>query len=110
MEIPVFGIEDQSDRPDSGLSYSTNTIYNEPPKHTHTYYEFFVVTEGSALHLINDSVQTIQKGDFFFIRPSDVHCYNFYHSENFPKLNLGFTQQIFRSVSLFSTVPKKCPC
>lgn len=101
MEIPVFGIEDQSDRPDSGLSYSTNTIYNEPPKHTHTYYEFFVVTEGSALHLINDSVQTIQKGDFFFIRPSDVHCYNFYHSENFHKLNLGFTQQIFRSVSLF---------
>ena len=101
MEIPVFGIEDQSTSPDSGLSYTINTIYDEPPLHTHTYYEFFVVTEGSALHLVNDSVQTIRKGDFFFIRPSDVHCYNFYHSENFHKLNLGFTQQIFRSVSLF---------
>ena len=102
MEIPVFGIEDQSTSPDSGLSYTINTIYDEPPLHTHTYYEFFVVTEGSALHLINDSVQTIRKGDFFFIRPSDVHSYNFYHSENFHKLNLGFTQQIFRSIS--------CPC
>lgn len=47
MEIPVFGIEDQSTSPDSGLSYTINTIYDEPPLHTHTYYEFFVVTEGS---------------------------------------------------------------
>ena len=51
--------------------------------------------------MINDSVQTVRKGDLFFIRPNDMHSYNFYHSENFCVWNLGFSTQVLRNVSLF---------
>ena len=110
MEIPVFGIEDQSTSPDSGLSYTINTIYDEPPLHTHTYYEFFVVTEGSALHLINDSVQTIRKGDFFFIRPSDLHSYNFITRKIFISLISGSRSRSSALSAASLTARKSCPC
>lgn len=101
MEIPVFGIEHTTGKADSSLSYTLSTIYNEPPRHTHTFYEFFIVTEGTALHLVNGAVQTIHKGDFFFIRPNDEHCYSFYDSENFQKLNLGFMPPLLQNIRRF---------
>lgn len=101
MCIPVFGKERNLLNKESGLSYTITNIYNEVPKHTHNHYEFFIIAEGMAYHMINDFVQTVQKGDFFFIRPEDIHCYNFYHSENFRVHNLGFTTQVLQNVSLF---------
>lgn len=102
MEIPVYGRETHRLDKESGFAYTVSTIYNNnAPKHTHNFYEMFVVSEGNAYHFVNNSVQTITKGDFFFVRPSDVHCYNFYHSENFCNHNLGFTRQVFQNVSLF---------
>lgn len=68
---------------------------------THTHYELFIISDGAAYHMINDSVQTVRKGDLFFIRPNDMHSYNFYHSENFCVRNLGFSTQVLRNVSLF---------
>ena len=71
------------------------------PLHTHNHYELFIISEGTAYHLINDSVQTVKKGDLFFIRPNDMHSYSFFHSENFCVRNLGFSTQVLRNVSLF---------
>lgn len=101
MHIPIYGLEENLLDKKTGISYNLSTIYNDCPNHTHNHYEFFIVIDGSALHMINSAVQTITKGDFFLIRPSDVHFYNFYHSENFKILNLGFTQQLFQNVSTF---------
>ena len=36
----------------------------------------FIISEGVAYHMINDSVQTVRKGDLIFIRPNDMHSYN----------------------------------
>ena len=83
MEIPVFGKEQYPLNRESGLSYTISDIYKHVPIHTHTHYELFIISEGVAYHMINDSVQTVRKGDLFFIRPNDMHSYNFYHSENF---------------------------
>lgn len=81
MEIPVFGKEQYPLNRESGLSYTISDIYKHVPIHTHTHYELFIISEGTAYHMINDSVQTVRKGDLFFIRPNDMHSYNFYHSE-----------------------------
>lgn len=99
MEIPVFGKEQYPLNRESGLSYTISDIYKHVPIHTH--YELFIISEGVAYHMINDSVQTVRKGDLFFIRPNDMHSYNFYHSENFCVRNLGFSTQVLRNVSLF---------
>ena len=101
MEIPVFGKEQYPLNRESGLSYTISDIYKHVPIHTHTHYELFIISDGAAYHMINDSVQTVRKGDLFFIRPNDMHSYNFYHSENFCVRNLGFSTQVLRNVSLF---------
>ena len=75
MAIPVFGKEQYPLRKESGLSYTISDIYKHVPLHTHNHYELFIISEGTAYHLINDSVQTVKKGDLFFIRPNDMHSY-----------------------------------
>ncbi len=99
METLLYG-EEVLDK-DTELLYVYNKINETAPLHTHDFFEFFVVASGSALHLINDSVQTISKGDFFFIRPKDVHCYDFYHSEDFVLINLGFSRRMFQNIQYF---------
>ena len=101
MAIPVFGKEQYPLRKESGLSYTISDIYKHVPLHTHNHYELFIISEGTAYHLINDSVQTVKKGDLIFIRPNDMHSYSFFHSENFCVRNLGFSTQVLRNVSLF---------
>lgn len=101
MAIPVFGKEQYPLRKESGLSYTISDIYKHVPLHTHNHYELFIISEGTAYHLINDSVQTVKKGDLFFIRPNDMHSYSFFHSENFCVRNMGFSTQVLRNVSLF---------
>lgn len=101
MAIPVFGKEQYPLRKESGLSYTISDIYKHVPLHTHNHYELFIISEDTAYHLINDSVQTVKKGDLFFIRPNDMHSYSFFHSENFCVRNLGFSTQVLRNVSLF---------
>lgn len=101
MEIPVFGKEQYPLNRESGLSYTISDIYKHVPIHTHNHYELFIISEGTAYHMINDSVQTVRKGDLFFIRPNDMHSYSFFHSENFCVRNLGFSTQVLRNVSLF---------
>lgn len=99
MEIMIYG-EEALDK-DTELLYVYHKINETAPLHTHDFYEFFVVASGKALHQINDCVQTIGKGDLFFIRPKDVHCYDFYHSEDFILINLGFSKRMFQNIQYF---------
>ena len=55
MAIPVFGKEQYPLRKESGLSYTISDIYKHVPLHTHNHYELFIISEGTAYHLINDS-------------------------------------------------------
>ena len=74
------------------LLYRNSMLKQTAPLHTHTFYEMFVVAEGNAFHLINNTVQVLKKGDLVFLRPEDVHSYGFYHSADFRILNIGFSK------------------
>ena len=43
--------------------------------HSHTFYEFFYVTEGTATHIINGKSERLSAGDMRFLSPTDVHCF-----------------------------------
>lgn len=43
--------------------------------HGHDFDEIVIVYEGSGFHIINDNVQFIYKGDFFFVSTTDTHRY-----------------------------------
>jgi AraC-like DNA-binding protein/mannose-6-phosphate isomerase-like protein (cupin superfamily) len=101
MSIPVYGIEHTFLEKETGLLYRNSCLKETAPLHTHNFFEFFIVTDGTALHLINSSIQTLTKGDLVFIRPQDAHSYDFYYSEDFRILNVGFSNLIFQSIKSF---------
>ena len=99
--IPVYGMEHTFLDEKTGLLYRNSRFRQTASIHTHTFYEFFIVAEGSALHLVNDSIQTITQGDLVFIRPKDTHSYQFYYSDDFRIINIGFSEQLLQNIRLF---------
>lgn len=99
--IPVYGKEHTFLDEKTGLLFRNSRFQETASIHTHTFYEFFIVAGGSALHLVNDSIQTITQGDLIFIRPKDTHSYEFYYSQDFRIVNIGFSEQLFLNVRLF---------
>ena len=45
-------------------------------RHSHDYFELFLVNHGTAHHLVNGAVQFLKKGSVAFIRPEDNHSYD----------------------------------
>lgn len=78
------------------------------PIHTHEYYEFFFVTKGRAIHIINGALQVVERGSLVFVRPDDEHCYDYYKTQDFEFYNAGFTIEMFEAVNaLFEGYPKE---
>ncbi|WP_162515259.1 helix-turn-helix domain-containing protein [Paenibacillus pinistramenti] len=45
------------------------------PEHTHDFYEFFILSEGSCRHIVNGYTQLLKAGSLVLIRPADIHRY-----------------------------------
>ena len=75
------------------------SVSETAPLHTHEFFEIFLVTEGKALHLVNDAVQNIEAGNLVLIRPDDIHCYGFYQSFDFAFINVAFTIQTMSKIT-----------
>ena len=104
MPVPtvlVYGKEHTFLDPKTGLLFRNSSLRETAPLHTHTFYEFFLVASGSALHLVNNAIQTVAPGDLLFIRPADTHSYEFYCSEDFRIVNLGFSRALFGEIRRF---------
>ncbi len=56
-------------------------------RHSHDYFELFLVNHGTAQHLVNGAVQRLKKGSIVFIRPEDSHSYDSM-SEDFEIINM----------------------
>lgn len=67
--------------------------------HRHEFYEFFLMLDGNAYHLINGKKTRLTKGSLVFIRPDDVHDYIGIGGKPFSFLNISFShntaEQIF---------------
>ena len=56
MEIPVFGKEQYPAEQRVRTFYTISDIYKHVPIHTHNHYELFIISEGTAYHMINDQI------------------------------------------------------
>ena len=65
--------------------------------HDHDFYEFFLVEDGNALHIINGQCCVIERGSLALIRPSDIHCFMNYKSNSFKMFDLRFPVSLFES-------------
>lgn len=98
--ILVYGKEHTFLDKDTELLFRNSSIHQTASLHTHTFYEIFAVAEGTALHMVNNSISFLSKGDLVFIRPEDVHTYEFYYSSDFRIINIGFSRTIFQSIQI----------
>lgn len=63
--------------PDEAFHLASNT-FNERNKityHSHNFAEICWITEGTGIHLINETECWLEKGNLCFIRPSDSHTF-----------------------------------
>ncbi len=62
-------------------------------KHTHDFYEFFIITDGKVIHNVNNRLQYLLKGSLVFIRPEDVHYYESDQDSDCQFINIPYTSK-----------------
>lgn len=73
LKSSVSYYDKSSTFPDEDVGYHW-LDYSYPFFHTHDFFEFLIVTEGSINHMINGESVTMNKSDMCFIRPEDHHA------------------------------------
>ena len=68
--------------------------------HCHSYYEIFLIAQGSGTHLINSVKIPLATGDLYFIRPNDVHCY-INTTNNFKMINIILPEYEFDHLTTY---------
>jgi len=63
--------------------------------HAHTFYEFFYIVRGKAIHEINGESQVLSENDFVLIRPRDTHKYSFLDHFDIELISVGFSPENF---------------
>ena len=79
---------------DMTVLYQTS-VRETYPLHTHENFEFFLVSKGRALHLVNKTAQIVEAGSLVLVRPQDEHCYDYYLTQDFEFYNVGFSPTFF---------------
>jgi len=62
-------------------------------KHTHDFYEIFLIAKGKVKHIINDNEQVLDDGTMIFMRPNDIHYYQRYEKDEVELINLAFPKK-----------------
>ena len=77
----------------SKINYTTEN-------HHHDFFEFFLVTRGSIIHLVNNEIQELNENSLVFIRPEDTHYFQKIKNQKCYFLNLAFLLKIPNSFFL----------
>lgn len=66
--------------------------------HCHNFYEFFIVTDGKAMHELNGKVSAVSKGELFMLRPEDCHQFKMIDGCSCSHMNLCVTKECFHKI------------
>ncbi len=72
---------------------------NTTSLHEHDFYEFVVVTDGKAKHLLNSKTCVASKRMFFLIKPGEFHQFQPYHDHTAKHINFSITPQTLAELS-----------
>lgn len=61
--------------------------------HNHDFFEMFLTLDGDITHIVNNKKQNLKAGSLVFVRPSDVHIYEYNQKQNYTFVNLTFTKE-----------------
>lgn len=88
MHIPKLTLSEKHQSSQVGYlkQFSVRETY---PLHSHDYYEFFYICKGKAIHAVNGTNQLLTQGSLVFIRPDDVHRYEFVNNYDIHLISCG---------------------
>lgn len=90
MEVPVVRVDLKQSDLLSGVGFLHQRSVSETFQiHTHSFFEFFFVLKGKAIHHINGEREILSRGDLVLIRPNDVHYYSFLDHYDMELLTCG---------------------
>ncbi|MWC31226.1 helix-turn-helix domain-containing protein [Paenibacillus sp. MMS18-CY102] len=72
--------------------FTISSLAYASPLHTHDFFELFLITSGSAIHLVNGKQEPLTEGMLVFIRPDDCHAYAYDGDSDCSFINICFTQ------------------
>lgn len=98
---------------DDGLDF--HWWQNKPTsEHSHTYYEFFILTKDKTLHKINGETKELPHGTLCFIPPNVAHEFPTNKNSTYEHINVSITKNKLKSLcdsilpTLFDTIKNAC--
>lgn len=70
----------------------------ETSLHRHNFYEFFIITDGAAVHRLNGKTSKLSKGTLYLIRPEDCHQFRKTGDGGCIHLNFCVTPERFKAL------------
>lgn len=83
-----------------GICSVVRNTNNMEELHTHNYFEFFLVTKGTAQHFVNNKLVPLKKGTLVFVKPNTIHCYR-EASPDFQIFNILLTNELCKRIFSF---------
>lgn len=71
---------------------------NKTNKHSHDFFEIFLVTEGQILHDYNGKTALLKKGTLCLIKQADVHQILPYNNEKSKHFNIRISVEVFKTL------------
>lgn len=93
MDIIKYTEESNMDPETESHQCFISSIKYASPMHCHDFFEFFIITSGNAIHNINGQKQQIGEGTLVFIRPDDVHGYEYDGERDCQFVNIPYTKK-----------------
>lgn len=89
------------DREAEGHYRDITGIANTSGQHTHDFFEFFLLVEGSTYHCVNGERMLLTEGALVFMRPGDVHYYERLPGVDLRLINLSFYERTLLELFAF---------
>lgn len=69
--------------------------------HRHDFFEFFLITKGTAIHNINGVIEYLPCNTLIFVRPEDVHCLEADKNNPYEYINFTVSARSFHSLCVY---------
>lgn len=103
----MYTISDTHLHKDWNFTYHFCSIKNyDSGEHNHTFYEYFFVISGTALHIYNGQQYVLSKGDLFFIEPNDWHTFVPIEGQDCEWVNVAFISHLIDKAFAYLEVDK----
>lgn len=69
-------------------------------KHSHDFFELFLITKGEVIHIINQKREILYEGMLVLVRKDDEHYYELNNNSEIEYLNIAFSEETLKKYAI----------